>query len=175
MSIVSPVCITFANAGFSSEHAENHKSDAAVMFTRRVPTEGLTDVVFALDTGLVGGGIFAAAACAGATVCAGTTGGITLAIVGASAGAGVGLAATAGAGTTGICVASGFIATGAVRLLVGATEVAGAVAGTPADVGNIADVGVAAVVDTGVDVGDDVFADSATEGIVSGAASRCTL
>lgn len=168
MSIVSPVCITFANAGFPSEHAENHKSDAAVMFTRRVPAEGLTGVAVALDTGSVGGGIFAVAVCAGATVCAETTGGITFAIV--DAGVGVGLAATPGAGTTGVCaVASGFTATGAVRLLVGGTEAAGEIVGTVAVVGTGFDVG------NGFDAEVDALAGSATEGIVSGPASCCTL
>ena len=179
ISIVSPVCITFANAGFPSEHAENHKSDAAVMFTRRVPAEeltgnglvglGLTGVVVVLATGLAGAtgsATFAAGVCAGDTACAGdafcagTTGGIIFAIVGD----GVGLAATPGAGTTGVCaVASGFAAAEVGGLFVAATEAAGAVTGATADVGNAVDVAV------------ELFACSATEGIVSGPASRCTL
>src|ERR1019366_9758579 len=68
MSMDSPVCSTFWKAGFPSEQAENHNTDAALTVTRCVVVA--TDGVATGDAGTVGDGAAEA----------GRAGGLSLAI-----------------------------------------------------------------------------------------------
>lgn len=175
MSIVSPVCMTFANGGFPSAHAENHSSEAAVTVTRRPPAEP-TGAIGELAAALAGGGV--AFADAGAACGAGT--GVTGGVAFATTSGGVAVFAD----WVGLVVAFVACATGAGLETAGvagaAAEDACAVIGTAAGGCDAAGEPDAGLTDTGFDPVPGAGLDattgfSITGGIVSGAVADFAL